>query len=114
MHIQILGKSVTTNIRIACVNADKKTLKMKQPKFIKMVKISLIFHLKRTKFGWIENAWRLEQKLLFDCTIYWYDIVISGIDRSESHKYLIYQNERFRFPLERESSLWWCRNFYLH
>ena len=55
--------------------------------------------------------WRLEQKLLFDCSSYWYDIVTSGIDRSESHKYLMNHNKTFRFQLKRESSPSRSRNF---
>ena len=62
---------------------------------------------------WMDWKWRLEQKLLFDCSSYWYDIVTSGIDRSESHKYLMNHNKRFRFQLKRESSPSRSRNFKL-
>ena len=61
------------------------------------------FPFKKKKI-WMDWKWRLEQKLLFDCSSYWYDIVTSGIDGSESHKYLMNHNKRFRFQLKRESS----------
>ena len=70
------------------------------------------FPFKKKKI-WMDWKWRLEQKLLFDCSSYWYDIVTSGIDGSESHKYLMNHTKRFRFQLKRESSPSKSRHFKL-